>query len=397
MRKDKIILFSSSFFYLSLPQYKAILPELRDFKRILLNVNEPSSHGVDNDFIKFNNVSEFFDIYIKTPRLKQFKFTGLKSGFKSYIEYKKILKKYLNKISPNAIISNSDMRISDRALISWCKKNKVPFIILQPTFLEGGLPERYGFIKLAKYIIINKILGIPIYRKSNIYGNESQKSYLFLWGKYFIKNPKRKRMIIAGNAAFDKLFNSFSIERSIKKKVLICTQPFLDLIFGENSQNKVNNIYLEAIKSKPDIEFYIKVHPREAIEDYEKIFSKSKFPNAKVVKNQDLYELFNLCDIQISVFSFTSVEAAAMGLPIIILMLHKDVKFPDHFREEIEIRVTKVEEIVNAINLALSEEYWMIFLKKREKYFKKMLSSTDGKSANRVAEIIRNILKEHSV
>ena len=230
---------------------------------------------MDNKFIKNNNMSKIFDTYITTPPIKDFKFSGFKSGFKSYREYKKILNRYLNRIDPDAIICNSDIRLSDRVLFSWCKKKKIPFIILQPTFIEGGFPEKYGFRKLAKYILINKILDIPMYRKYNIYGNESQKSYLFLWGRYFINNPKRKRMIIAGNPAFDKLFNNFSIDKKLNERVLICTQPFLNLIFGQNAREKFNDICIEAIKSKPEIQFYIKIHPREAKEEYEKCLKRN--------------------------------------------------------------------------------------------------------------------------
>ena len=308
-----------------------------------------------------------------------------------YINYKKSLTNYLYKINPNLIITSSDMATSHRVMFSWCKRNKVPYIILQPSFIEG-IPQKYGLIKRAKHLVVNKVFGLPVYRKQSLYGNESQKSFLFIWGKYFINNPNRKNMFILGNPAFDALFNNFNTKREIKKKILICTES-LDF-FGKEIFNKVNDIYLEAIKSKPDLTFYVKVHPREAIEKYETIFPKSKFPNVKVVKNIDLYELFNLCDIQLSVASFSSIEAAALGIPIIIVRPHNTMKILDHFRKEIDIRVTKEEEIVDALNFALSDEYWYQFLDKRKKYFEKLLYSTDGQSAKRVAEVIKGLIKE---
>ncbi len=389
----KIIIFSSSYIYLTYPQFKALIPEFSGYKKILLNVNELRTHRLDSNYIKEKNVLQIFDLYIKLRPKKQIRF----DSFKSYRNYKKLLIKYLNKIHPDAIISGNDSQVSDRVMFSWCKKKKVPFIVLQPSFIGSVLPERFGLIKKVKYVLINKILGIPKYRKFDIYGNESQKSYLFLWGKYFIQNPKRKRMIIIGNPAFDELFKSFPPERKIKKKVIICTQPYLDLIFGKGTEKKTMDIYLEAIKSKLEVEFYIKIHPRENMEKYLKIFPKSKYPNVIVCKNQDLYGLFRVCSVQISVFSFTSFEAAAMGLPIIIVIPHKNPKFPDDFKGEIEIRVTQVEEIVNAIKLSLTEEYWNEFLKKREKYFRKRINFTDGKNAKRIAGLIKKIIKKQSI
>ena len=388
----KIILFSSSYIYLTLPQFKALIPELVGFKKILLNVKDLRTKKLDNNYIKEKKVDQIFDRYIKLKSKKQIRF----DSFKSYRNYKKLLTKYLDKIYPDAIISGNDSQVSDRVMFSWCKKKKVPFIILQPSFIDGTLPIRFGLLQKVKYVLVNKILGIPKYRKINIYGNESQKSCLFLWGKYFIPNPKRKRMNIIGNPAFDELFRSFPPERPVKKKAIICTQPYLDLIFGNDTEKKVLEIYLEAIKSKPELEFYVKIHPREKIEKYLKIFPKSKFPNVLVCKNRDLYELFKLCSVQISVYSFTSFEAVAMGVPIIILMPHKNVKFPDHFKGEVEVKVKKIDEIRSAIDLTLSEEYWNEFLKKREKYFRKRINFTDGKNAKRIAEVIKRIIKKQS-
>jgi len=381
------ILFSSSSLYLTYPQFKSLIPELGDFKKILLNVNELLTHKLDDDCIKEKNVTQIFDIYIKMRTKKEIRFDSLKS----YGNYKKSLTEYLYKINPDAIISGSDLAVSDRVMFSWCNKKNIPFIILQPSFIEG-FPEKYGLKKIIKYIIINKIFGLPVFRKHNLYGNECQKSYLFLWSKYFIKNPKRKNLFILGNPAFDRLFKNFSIERKLKNTILICTENLPLHVFGKQIIDKVNNIILKAVISKPEITFYIKVHPREPIEKYKKIFPKSKFPNVIVVKNQDLYELFNLSDIQISVASFTSFEAAAVGLPIITIRPDNNIKVFDHFKQEIDIRVTDTEEIVDAINLSLSDKYWNRFLVKREKYFRKMLYSIDAQSSKRVAAAIRKLI-----
>jgi len=387
MANKKTILFSSSSLYLSFPQFKAIISEFKDFKKVLLNVNEPTTSDIDNNYIKNKNILQIFDNYIKLEPIKQSQL----SRFITYKNYKKSLTKYLYKINPDLIVSGSDLSLSSRVMFSWSRKIGIPFVILQPSFIEG-VPSKYGLIERVKYIIVNKIFGLPLYRKQNLYGNESQKSYLFLWGRYFIQNPQRKNLFILGNPAFDNLFRNFNAKRIIKNTIIICTENIEFL--GINYADKVNRIYIEAIKSKPDIKFFIKVHPRESKEKYENLFPRDKFPNVTIVKDENLYELFILCDVQISVASFSSFEAAAMGLPIIIVRPDNEIKFPDHFKEEIDIRVTKDGEIVNAINLALSDEYWKHFIERREKYFGKLLHSTDGQSAKRVAQIIKGLVSK---
>ena len=381
------ILFSSSSLYLTYPQFKAIIPELNDFKKILINVNAQYTKEIDNNYIKEKNATLIFDSYIKLNPKREISFDSLKN----YRIYKNLLTGYLYKINPNAIISGSDLAISDRVMYSWCKKKNVPFIILQPSFLDA-FPEKYGLKKIINYIIINKIFGLPVYRKYILYGNESQKSYLFLWSKYFIKNPKRKNRFTLGNPAFDRLFKNFNNERKLKNAILICTENLPAHIYGKHIRVKIIDIFLRAIISKPEITYYIKVHPRESIENYIKLFPKSKFRNVKVVQSKDLYELFSLCDIQISVASFTSFEAAAMGLPIVTVRPDNNIRVFDHFKQEIDIRVTEAEEIVDKINLCLSDDYWNRFIIKREKYFKKMLYSTDAQSSKRVALTIRKLI-----
>lgn len=381
------ILYSSSFLYLTLPQFKALIPEMSEFKHILLNVNEPDNNLVDNKLIEEKNTSQYFDSYIKMRPKNEIMFTNLIF----FIRYKKLLTEYLYKINPDAIISGSDMSLSDRVMFSWCKKKHVPFIILQPSFIEG-FTEKYTLKYFMKYIIINKILNVPVFRKQYYYGNESEKSFLFLWSENFVYNPKRKNTFTLGNPAFDILFKKFSTERKLKKAIIICSDYLPSYILGNKIIDQINNIYLKAITSKPEITFYFKPHPREPLENYHNLFPKNKFPNVKIVENQDLYELFKLSDAQISVISFTSFEAAAMGLPVITIRPENKLKQYDFFRQEIDIRVTSEDEIVEAIDLCLSDEYWDLFIEKREEYFKKMLSTTDSQSSKRVANVIRQII-----
>ena len=60
-----IILFSSSYLYLTFPQFESLIPELDGFKKILLNVNELLSYRLDNKYINEKKTSQLFDIIIK--------------------------------------------------------------------------------------------------------------------------------------------------------------------------------------------------------------------------------------------------------------------------------------------------------------------------------------------
>lgn len=385
MVKD-IVLFTGAGLYLCFPQYFSLTSELDDIHKVFLFLNDPATVQLDRPLLNKKLINKHFDTYLSVRDIESKRF----SYWTFHLKYKKILLNYLYKINPKAVLSCSDMSLSSRITMSWCKKNKVPYIILQPAFINGYF-QKYKLKHIIKSIFVNKILKIPKYRTQPYFGNESNKTHLFLWSKNFNRFPKRKNVSYFGNPVFDKIFKDFKSERKIKNKIIICTQ-LIELLFEEDLVNEVHSFFLEAIKSKPEITFYIKLHPREPINKYNHIFSPKKYPNIKIVKNENLYDLFKDCDIQISVASFTSFEAAAIGLPIIIINPSNKLSIADFFREEIELRVIDIKYIKKVIEKALSEDYWQEFLLKRKNYFKKMLTFIDGNSAQCVSNKIRELI-----
>jgi hypothetical protein len=383
------IIFLATYAYLAIPQYLSITPNLTDYTRILFNTRDLLSTKYDNKFITQDIKKEYFDDYYELKDILS-RARGPWKKYQAFRKWKREIISYLNQISPQAVVSCSDQSMSDKIISSWCRKNNKEFIVFQPSFISGMYYKKYGFNHKIKYFIFNKLLNIPRFRKQHLFGNEDQWTHLFLWSQYFIENPKRRNMHFVGNPAFDAIFNQFIVEKTIKNNVLICTQN-IEAMVGKKAFDQVIDMYIQAINAKPDLTFYIKVHPRELIEKYESLFPKDDFPNTKVVQKENLYDLFRICDVQISVSSYTSFEAVASGLPIIIVNPRNIFDFIDHFREEIEIKVTKENEIVKAIDLVRSENYWQEFIKKREKYLKIMVYSTDGLSGKRAADKIKEI------
>jgi len=399
MPKKKTLLFTSAYSYLSNPQYLSFIDKLDDTKKIYLHVRDPQSVKQDDERIKRDKITDFFDEYVEidfdlTEELSRVQkdrkglLKKLSLKFISpYFEYKKLLQNVLDQYKPNAIITGSDMTISDRIISKWCKKKKSTHIVLQNCFIDDINYLKYGFKHKMRYFLFNKLLGAPIYRKQNLYGSETYRSHLLLWSDYYILDSKRKNTHFVGNAVFDKLFQQFSKEKRKSTILTICTQP-LDKLFSTEMFNEVNKYFKIAIKSFPEITFYMKVHPREEETKYQKIFPESTYLNVKVVKDYNLHELFKKSFAQVSINSFSSFEAAALGVPIIIINPNDEINALDHYREEIDIRIRKPEEIKKAISSILDDSYWEQFLIRREKYFKKMLHFIDGKSSERTAQKI---------
>ena len=377
---QKKILFLGKYLYLCIPQYVKLIPYLKEFTNIFLFVKDPLIYISEVHKIE---LSKYFDYILSLKKLK-YKHSQF---WKAWI-YRKNLIEILYKINPDVIISCSDSSLSDMVIQSWSNKNLVPFIIIQPSFISKKKKRLFK-------ILFKRALALNIfhtYKNLNFWGNEYESSHLFLWSEYFIENPKRENIHLVGNPALDDLFIKFDKERKIKNNVIICTQPIEDN-YEINIAEEVIQIYLEAIEENCQLNFFIKLHPREPIGKYDDYFNPDEYSNITILKNENLYDLFKRSDIQISVFSFSSFEAAAMGLPVIIVNPGNKMDFFDYFQEEINIKVTKKGQITNIIKKILTNDYWNEFLVKRKNYFTKILGSLDGDSSKRAADEIKKLLK----
>jgi hypothetical protein len=403
MGKNKNIVFISPYRYLAFPLFSQVTPSLNNFHTIYLELKDPASFEVDSKFIKphGNQIKHFKEYREISESLYKEKYPNFVSSLynkrKRLILYKKSIIEELNFLNPLCIISTSDLSLSDRISAEWCEKNKLPFIILQSAFIDPLLDLSTNFIYKIKRLIVNSLLRIPYYRKQQVYGNEISWGYLFLWSETFVTNRTRKRTFFLGNPLFDQLFNKFSSNRTRKNRVIICTQKIED-VWGEEKVNKINNIYMDVIRAKPDTHFYLKIHPREDIEKYKKILAEFDLQNTTLTKDDNLFDLFDKSDIQISVISYTGVQAAALGLPIIFLQPEwLDSVTDPKLGGDISIFATDSKKLIDAINLALSEAYLLKFFEKRKIFFEKFFTFLDNQSGQRVAEKIVEIIENLGV
>ena len=214
------------------------------------------------------------------------------------------LEKKLDMLNPDAIITVTDMGgYINRMCNIWAWKNNVPFIIIQPSFLEGAPHNIKTKLKNQLcYLLFNKLLNIPVFQRQHFFGNERPENYLFLWGDAFKKCYKglkiEKNIFITGNPAFDPIIKGESIEKrdadigidipNDKPIVIICTQ-ILDGLIEEKALREIEDLYRTVIKENPDLYFVVKIHPRQDLDKYSKNFDDIPKSNFTIVKNIDLY------------------------------------------------------------------------------------------------------------
>lgn len=405
--KPKIV-FIPTYWYLSHPVFFSIAQYSKDrFHTIYFNTQDPLFAGHNEGKISEQELLAFFDEYKVThgrPFLKPGE-TPLKRAF-NFIAQRPALNKQLAKLAPDAIVTTGDGGTCiNRYCNIWAQKNKVPFIVVQPSFIADSRKKHRTCKERIGHLLFNTLLRIPLSPGQKTFGSEQPGNYLFLWGEFF-KNfyqglEIEKNIYITGNPAFDRTFSSRSedkptedIDLNIPEKkpvVLICTQP-LETLLSERACGLVNDFYRFAIKENPDLFFIVKIHPRENIEKYNAILEGIDTKNYIIAKDVNLYEVFKATDLQMSVSSYTSFEAVVFGIPIVVINPQNLVTLPDHFNNEIELKATTTDKLKKNLVKALTEKYRQEFNVKRQKYLESRIGHLDGNSSERTAKKIEDII-----
>lgn len=403
------IIFIPTYYYLSNPLFFSITEKISKYEKIYLNTKELWKYNkgkIDRD-----EILKYFDNYYEIGQIFNQKYNKL-SKLKKFIEMKKFIKNFKNilcELKPVAIITTSDMTFSWRICNQWAKKNNLPVIIIQPSFFDFK-KNNYDFKRRIKYLIFNKILNIPIFGRQDYIGNEDENNYLFLWSEYFKQYYKNKpiydNIYITGNPALDKYLTAYIKKKNDtyykilnispdKKIIVFCTQD-IDKMYGVDDFTVMIKLLKEIIVDNKEVYFIIKVHPREEIEKYSRALKEIDKKNCKIVKNVDLYKLYEITDVQISfATSYSSFEAIVLGVPIILINPKNKYEFIDYFNNEIELRASTSIELSRQLKKCLTEKYKNEFKIKRKKYLKSRLTYLDGKCRERVADKIEEIIQKH--
>lgn len=416
----KKVLFIPGLSYLSNPIFCSICNTNNGFfQTIYLNPNFPFSKKdiIDNyqskeirksfdQFIEINHSD--FDYFKQNIHNSNFinKIKNLPVFIKKLKNYKVLLHDELKRIQPAIIVVDTDLSTVSLILNKWAIKNSVPVIIMQSAFVNLTKSSFYKKLKNGMfYLLINKIYNIPFVGRQMYYGNEFESNYIFIWGNYFKKIIRNKRVTkqirIVGNPLFDdidynlneKMYNKSAIlKKSDNRPIISIFTQILSGLTSNNEVKEIENSYYKIINNNPQWFFILKVHPRESIDKYKSIFSKINGNNYLITQSIDNKEIFYFSDVQISVFSYSSFDAVLHNTPIILFRIDK-INATDSFNNEIELRANNLSELENCIKKTLSKDYQKEFHLKRKKFLKSRINLKDNKSVGRVMTEIKNILR----
>lgn len=301
---------------------------------------------------------------------------GNRNRFYEVVEFMEAFKIFLKRAEPSLVFLADDSNDIPRAASYLCKKMGVPCVVSQ-----------HGNIN-SESIVVGEVFAI----KRLVFGN-------------FVKNILKNKGVpiekikIVGSPLYDSLKETQGMKRDkLKFKKSIGVQNNEKIILFNSSMGKPEDLdkkiefFARIIKKHPDLKLVIKQHPAEySLSKYDNLYKKlAKKHNIPIVVSRDkISNILNASDVFVSIFSTTIIEALALGIPIIILDTRKENNY-ESFPESKRVleHVTELHYLDKVLMKILESKDTKPIIKNRENVLKNNAFKIDGKSTERIIEII---------
>ena len=139
----------------------------------------------------------------------------------------------------------------------------------------------------------------------------------------------------------------------------------------------------------------IKQHPREGEEYAQMMKNTLGLPRHDIVlvpKNADTLLLIRACDLMITKFSTTAMEALALDKPLLLMNFSGEPDKIDYVEQGVARGVYEPQDLSAAVENLLNNK--SDIAEKRREYIARCLYKIDGKATARIIEVIEEMLRE---
>jgi len=228
------------------------------------------------------------------------------------------------------------------------------------------------------------------------------------WGdftkKFLVENGvEPERIVVTGGPVFDKTVSlkpdkekicaELGIGPEIKKTIVFTTQG-QGAGFRPTAEEIESGIIetSKAAPQHPDVLLLFQAHPGQNVEDIQKVAEKADHSSARVIKYHDTESLMAVSDGVITFFSTTAIDALILGKPLLLINLTDDREFFPFVPMGAAFGAYTKEEIIPAFKKLIESPEEL--KDGREKAIPYMVYKTDGKSLERVLNLIERLLRE---
>ncbi|KKL97210.1 hypothetical protein LCGC14_1836780, partial [marine sediment metagenome] len=213
---------------------------------------------------------------------------------------------------------------------------------------------------------------------------------------YIRGSPKYELVLKRENIKIQKLTDIFSNKIyplfKDKRKILLTINP----IPIDSNRVLVNNV-INALKKLENIQFIIKLHPRQNSEFIRKLVKENNY-KAIIVKDVNIFDIINSCDILLTQDSAVILDAMIVGIPLISLdLVNKRLYYSGKYNyndEKYIIKVYNENELYEKLKLLLnSHKYYNDYKKKLKENLKSIISYNDEKNYSPTKKIVSDLIK----
>ncbi|WP_373840310.1 CDP-glycerol glycerophosphotransferase family protein [Methanospirillum sp.] len=274
----------------------------------------------------------------------------------------------------------------NKLLITLAKKRNIPTIALQ-----------HGIITSTHFGYITRDLSAREYFPdiTCLYG-ESDREVLLNHSVYtpddlVVTGSPRNDIIYHADRIYsrDKFCMNYNIP--LNHQIILWTTQSHGMTDEENTRQL--DIVFGSCDSIPGITLVIKQHPGEKKRHYRIIQSYCRNHSCNTLmlpKDSDTFEALYVSDLVITYHSTTGREAAAFKKPLVVLDTQDSVGYSS---EGVGVIVSSIQEAKQVISRLLKDDGELAV--NREEYIKRYFYAIDGKSTERVVQLIEKVLSEN--
>lgn len=415
------IVLAGSRYYLALPLFSAIARASTRWRSVFLDLRESGSGGSggagpkpDADLLAaFSGHAAVEDAVVRAAMEAK----TVWSRVRATRRLNEVLVTQLADLNPSAIVVVDDVYGPTARLCNhWADRCGVPFVVMQAVPLKLKTRGRASLGSRLRRRAVNALAGLPVYNRQTHWGQESPRSYAFLWGEYFKaqyeaagKNVSRFKVV--GNPMFD----AFRYDREWKAEqkrvyleqeglpitpaaplVAVCTQPLTTAYeaFGPQEWQSIYGMVRQTVIRRPDAFFILKVHPREDPARYAALFGDVPHANYRIVHRHPIERLLIAADVQMSSYSTTSLQALVYGTPVILLRtsaIDAYYEGAELFEMAAAVKAASVEELDAALRVVTTPGFVREFGPRRATFIERTVHAVDGRSGARFFQALDEV------
>ncbi|MDE4907339.1 CDP-glycerol glycerophosphotransferase family protein [Methanogenium marinum] len=370
--------------YLSFDAWKKSQKANNYFNELWGKINNSSSFNalIENTGINYSPLREKLSDY----------FLGI---FGPIVQQIEMAKKLTESENPDLILMQYEYGIFELSLIVAGKKQNIPVLAVQHGIIT---PSHDGYMHSKDELSTNGSIKSPYYPIPDITA---------VFGPYYndiltnLSTYPENSVVVTGQPRYDILYHAHEmynkeqfLERyNIPKNHKIVLWTTQCHAFSDEENNANSRAIFGALENLADVTLILKQHPGEGEKYTDMIMDALKDYHINVIilpRDSDTYEQLTVCDLLIVKKSTTAMEAVALNKPVIVLNLSGKPDVIDYVEEGVALGVYKENDLSIAIEKLLKDDSELA--DNRESYVGKYLYKIDGKSTERVVQLIKKMV-----